>query len=628
MSEQIDHIAELEKRLYARDPEAVPERKFGILRPLRQNTESAWGEKKLPPNTTTKHTNVSPYKKFFIVSFLFFLVGVGIAIFSIYRGAVTLSSKNVEVTILGNSFVAGGESLALQVDISNKNATALTNATLTLSYPRGASTLPGDVERIRQELGTIPSGKAKTQSFSLALYGEQGSTREVTATLEYKLEGSNAIFVREKTFSVVISTSPVSLVLDAPSTSASGQPFTITIRTAFTGDTVLDNNIVRVEYPNGYSFVNAVPAPSSGNNVWDLRDMVTGTERVIQIRGRLSGEEQDEKVFRVYVGERTSDTDARIRVALNSLLHSVVIAEPFMSARIKLGEVDQSVVTLSQGSRIEGQVEWRNPGVGEIVDPEFRLTLSGEGIVEDSIEALESFYDEQTRSLVWSSDTSTKLGELFPGNEGTLPFSFSVAPQNQIGNDISLSLSVKGIFPQEGNIEKSISLIDQKTVRFASRVQFSSQSLYSSGAFKNTGPYPPKVGKETSYTVVWTMRPTDAPLTRASAKAVLPDEVVWAGVISPQSEQVRFDSQAKTIVWDIGNVAKTTGSSAIRSVSFQIKVTPSSGSVGTTPTILGETQIDAFDTIAQAIITATRPALSTALLTDPLYSPGKEKVLP
>lgn len=133
--EKLDHIAELEKRLYARDPDSVPKRTYGILHPLKSKVDSSWGEKELPEKERPKITKVSGYKRFFVVSFIFFLIALAGALFSVYKGAITLSSKNVDMVILGNSFVSGGESLPIQVDIANKNSADLVEAELTLAYP-------------------------------------------------------------------------------------------------------------------------------------------------------------------------------------------------------------------------------------------------------------------------------------------------------------------------------------------------------------------------------------------------------------------------------------------------------------------------------------------------------------
>src|SRR5690242_1509056 len=102
MPEDIDHIEELQKRLYARDPNNIPKQKYGILRPIKENVTSTWGTKEVPKEKGPHRPNVSGYRRFFIFSLFFFLIAAGIAVFSVYKGAVTLSSKNVDLTILGN----------------------------------------------------------------------------------------------------------------------------------------------------------------------------------------------------------------------------------------------------------------------------------------------------------------------------------------------------------------------------------------------------------------------------------------------------------------------------------------------------------------------------------------------
>ncbi len=630
MSEDIDHIAQLQSKLYTRDPDAAPKRTVGILRPLKSDVESSWGEDSLGKEKVVHHKSVSGFKRFFIVSFIFFLVALGVALFSIYRGAITLSSKNVEMTILGNSFVAGGEALPIQVDTVNKNAADLVDAQLTLSYPKGSIDATGaDLERSVTPIGTIASGKTKSQAFSVVLYGEQGTSRTISASLQYKLAGSNATFVKETTFSVMINSSPVSLTVDAPSSVASNQPFAITIRTVFSGDALLDNALVHVEYPNGFVFSSATPEPVGGNAVWALGDLVKGTERTITIRGKLVGEEQDEKSFHFYVGSRTSETDSTIAVAYNSALRSVTIEQPFISGAIAIGTQTGDVVALPNGSSVSGVVSWKNNAATKITNPELTLSISGDTVNADSIRASGGSYDPFQKTITWNNQTTTTLGALDPGATGELPFSFDTTnPKPGTAGDINLSLSVSGDVAQQDPSGSSISNIDQKTIRFTSRLQFASEALYSIGAIKNTGPFPPKVNNDTTYTVLWTMRPVENQLNNAVATAVLPIGVSWTGVIAPQSEVVSFNPETRVVSWSIGGVPRATSTPFSRSVSFQIKVRPTKDQTDSVLDLLGQTQVSAIDSIASTPLSLTKLPLTSRLSTDPAYSVGKEKVLP
>lgn len=630
MSDEIDHIADLQRRLYARDPENVPKQKFGILRPLKDKVDSTWGEKELKDEKFVHRTGVSGYKRLFLVSLIFFVIALGVAVFSVYRGAITLSSKNVEVALLGNSFVAGGESLPVQVDITNKNSSDLVDAQLTLSYPKGSSDATGgDIERIKKPLGTISSGKTKTEGFSVILYGEQGTSRVITASLEYKLEGSNATFVKEKTFSVMINSSPVSLTIDAPTLATSNQPFIINIRTLFNGDTLLDNAIVRIEYPSGFIFQSAIPTPSTSTNTWDLGDLVKGTERTISIKGKLVGEQQDEKSFRIYVGSRTSESDARIAVSYNSALHTITIAEPFIGGQIFVNGDNSDVVALANGASVNGTVDWKNNAAIGVINPEFVLSIVGENVDTDTIKAPGGYYDKLDKTITWNNETILSLARIEPGDAGQFPFTFSTKQaKSGMAGDIALSLSVKGTFPDRDFFQDSVSGIDQKVIRFASRLQFAAQALYSIGPIKNTGPFPSRVDQDTTYTIQWFMRPVENPLSNAVATTTLPIGVVWTGTISPTSEAISYAPETRVVTWSIGSIPKATSVPVVRTVAFQVRVKPNKSQIGSRLYLLGETKVSAIDSVANVPLTFLRPELTNELSADPIYSVGKEKVLP
>ncbi|MBY0328998.1 hypothetical protein K2Q02_02815, partial [Patescibacteria group bacterium] len=190
------------------------------------------------------------------------------------------------------------------------------------------------------------------------------------------------------------------------------------------------------------------------------------------------------------------------------------------------------------------------------------------------------------------------------------------------------SLSVKGLFPDKGYTEQSISNIDVATVRYASHLQFASQAYYSVGPIKNTGPFPPKVGQDTTYTVTWTARPSENALSGYKASAVLPFGVVWAGTVSPQAEPIVYNPDNRTVTWDLGVLPRATSTPQSRSASFQIRIRPTVEDKGREPQLLGETTVVATDTVANVPLTLLKPSLSTRLTSDPAYSTGKEKVLP
>jgi hypothetical protein len=623
--EHIDHIKELQNKLYSRDPKQIPQDKYGILRPVRQKVESTWGET-IVPRQPRKRLSAG-YKTFFIFSVLFFLVGAGVAYFSIYRGAVTISSKNVDIAILGNSFISAGSSLPISVSIANKNSSDLLNTTLTISYPKGADDGPqAEVVRSSVSLGTIGSAKTKSQPFAPVLYGEQGATRTITATLQYQLAGSTAQFLKTSTFAVVINASPLNLTVDMPSSVSSNQPITIASHIVFTGDEVLKNGLVRIEYPSGFVYESSVPKPVAGNNIWSLGDLVKDSTADVVVQGRLLGEKGDEKAFRIYAGIAHTAGSSDISVAYNSVLKTTTLEDPFLNASIKIGDTTADNVTLEKGKQIKGTVSWQNNAAVALTNPLLTMSLDGVAIDPSTVEVPDGSYDEVSRTIVWSGETNADFVAIAPGQSGEFTFSFT--PKESLDSStLALALSVSAN-PADSDTPFSVGTIDKKLISFATAIQFAAQSLWSIGPIKNTGPYPARANKETTYTITWTIKPSSHPLSNVVATAKLPDGISYTGVVMPQAEQVRFDPDSRMVTWMIGNMPKQTNLNNFKTVSFQISARPSKSQIGNPLALLGQTIISGTDAVVNAPINSSRPSLSTRLDTDPAYSTDAEKVLP
>ena len=261
--------------------------------------------------------------------------------------------------------------------------------------------------------------------------------------------------------------------------------------------------------------------------------------------------------------------------------------------------------------------------------PLFTLVLGGEGIDVNALKVDNGYYNALDHTITWTPESDNALTVIAPGQEGDLMFTFPTKQVRPGAPDMVFSLSVSGVFPDRDYFQQTIDMIDQKTVRFASTLQFAAQSLYSIGPIKNTGPYPPKADIETTYTLTWTVRASENALTNVQATAALPNGVIWSGVVVPQSELITYNTESKVVTWNIGTLPKANGSALQKkTVSFQVKARPTRASIDSDIMLLGETMVTATDTAANAPLTTTRPPLTTRLDSDPVYTPGGERVLP
>ena len=118
---------------------------------------------------------------------------------------------------------------------------------------------------------------------------EQKTKKKISANLEYRLVGSNAIFVKSKDYFTKISKAPIGLSLSAPKDSVSGQKIIIKIAVISNAESMAKNLKVEMKYPTGFKFSNAEPIPSKGNNVWTIGDLGPSQKSNITIEGTLEG---------------------------------------------------------------------------------------------------------------------------------------------------------------------------------------------------------------------------------------------------------------------------------------------------------------------------------------------------
>ncbi|MFA5933803.1 MAG: hypothetical protein WC795_01080 [Candidatus Paceibacterota bacterium] len=630
-----NHIEELKKRLYTKNNQLLRKRTEGTLHRKELSVPAEWSHKEEGPKQNFM-AKLSPsiFKKFFIWSIVFFVAVLGFVAYKFYGGGNAVSNDNIDINILGNAFTAGGEELPLQIEVVNKNTVPLDFSSLVIEYSKGGGDQTKDIVRIRKDLGTILAGRTANENIKLTLYGEQGSIKDVKATLEYRVAGSNAIFVKERHYSITINSAPLSISINAPNTASSNQQFTLNIKATLNASKPAQNMLVRVEYPPGFQFASANPKPDFSNNAWSIGDLAQGAEKNISIIGSLYGEDGDERSFRAYAGEGDKTDQSSIAVIYNSLLHSVTIKKPFLEAKLIVNGQDQKDFVVSGTTPIRAEIVWTNNLPTRIDDVQITARVTGNALDSNSISPLGGFYDSKNGQIIWDKNTSKELATIEPGETGKLSFTFSPLPlltgsQTIISDpSIMVAIDIKGSQLSESQNAAEINNSDTKIIRIATSLDLAARALYSSGAFTNTGPIPPKADTETTYTIVWTMANSANPVSDAEVRAALPVYVRFLGTVSPAGEDVSFDVSSRQVIWKAGSVPRGAGFSGVaREVSFQVGLTPSITQVGSVPILVSESTLSGTDTFTNTTVSSKRGQVTTRLTNDPAFVSGNEKVV-
>ena len=635
--EKLNRIEELKNKLFSKNYPTKIEHRDTFSSLERRNIKDSWGDEgKFDSFGEKFFMKTSIFKKFFIFTATFFILTLGYAAYMFFVGGNTVSNDNIDISILGNTFTAGGEELPLVIGISNKNTSSLDLVDLVVEYPKGGiSDASAEKERLRQSLGTIPSGAVRNENIKVVLFGQQGSIIPVKISIEYRVEGSNAIFVKEKNYEVSINSTPINLSVEAPRTISPNQEIVLNVKATLNATRETSKVLLKLDYPVGFQFIKAVSMPALGNNVWDLGSLAPGVERGISITGKmLDVFDGEEKTFRVESGLESGRIKGTIETVFNSLGHTVLIKKALIEARLYINGAYSREYAVNSNSSVRGEIRWANNLETKINDLEIRAKISGSAANRKTIDVNRGFYNSLGDVIVWDKNSDRDFAEVNPGETGTVSFSLStlslfsaitgVLTQPQIEIDVSIS----GKEPLEGYDLKEVSNKESKTIRIVSDVGFAAKIFYYSGPFTNKGSIPPKAETETTYTIIWSLSNTSNNISKAQVRGSLPPWARFVGPISPQTEDLTYNSSTKEIIWNAGNIPKGAGITVSnKTVAFQIGFTPSLSQVGTTPTLVNDAVLTGHDDFANVDVRVNKASLNTRLSNDPLFPANGDRVV-
>lgn len=641
MDKDPDGIDSLQNKLYSRTKAPKP-RARRSLRPDTHQVEESWEKvheveekkefsrpkpKKPPTPIKEKQSRTRSVLTITLASsFVFF---IGALAFSVYTFLFTEgpSPENIDIEISGPLTIPGGEELGLQIQIVNRNPVAIELADLIIDYPdgtRSAADLNIDLSRYREAVGTIEPGEQKRLTARSVLFGEEESQKKINLVLEYRIEGSNSIFFKDKTYNVLLSSAPVSLIVDSVKEISSGQEVLLTARVVSNSSGILEDVLVTADYPFGFTFGGAKPEPVAGNSVWNLGDMEPGSEREIEVRGLLTGQDTEERIFRFRTGVQDPRSDTEIAAVFNTSEIPIMIKRPFMQVGIALnGQEGSNSVTVAANSLVNGIVEWENTLPTTLYDVEVTAKFSGPALDRARISSRDGFYRSQDVSVIWNEETTDGvLGSIEPGDRGKLAFAFAplpVTPAITITDpNMTVEVTVRGRRVSESEVPEAIETSAKRTAIVASNIALASRTLYRSGPYNNTGPIPPRAESPTTYTLELSVANSTSDLENVVLTTRVPWYLEWFDQITPTDANVTYNPVSGDLTWTIGDVPAGVGYTQDPiQLYLQVGLEPSLSQVGNPVELLYGQSIRGVDSFTGTVLTASEPALTTVLSSDP-----------
>ncbi|MDE2213126.1 MAG: hypothetical protein KGJ34_01145 [Patescibacteria group bacterium] len=587
-----------------------------------------------PLNLMPRGPRRRPFSSYFLWgALIFFVIASGVAAYTFFGGGNTISSSNIDLQIVAPSLVNSGDTVTVQYIIDNRNSTTLQNADIAIDYPQGTrdpSDTTQNLPHDQVDIGTIASGQELKETSSAVFYGAEGTQEQITATLEYQIPGSNAIFVKQAEVLFTIGSAPVSLAISAPSQVISGQPFTMNLQVSSNSATPLQNVAVQGQYPFGFSLASSTPESDTSGTMWHLGALNPGGSTNLSLTGVLVGQDGDQRVFHFLVGSESDPTETTIAVPLISVPETITVAKPFVSGEIAIDGQTGQTIAEPQGKLMQGVINWQNNLSQSVSDLTFTLSLAGNAVDPSSVGAQGGFYDSTKNQIVWNSQQDPALASVAPGASGTLQFSFATLQPSAgalVNPSVGLTLTVAGTQLDQSGTPQSVSSAASATIDLSSTISLSAEALHFSGPFNETGAMPPVAGEGTTYAIVWSVKNSSNSIGEAVVTATLPPYVTWDGAQTGTGENITYDDSTRTVTWAIGDLPAGVGySSTAQQGAFEVTLTPSLSQVGQAPALTGEVQFQGQDHFAQTTVTASAPGPTTTLTNDSGFTQGMDIV--
>jgi len=285
------------------------------------------------------------------------------------------------------------------------------------------------------------------------------------------------------------------------------------------------------------------------------------------------------------------------------------------------------------GDTISFDIALRNNLPQEIKNASLEASINGNAVDFASLRVDSGAFRESSKSVVWNSSTHKPFAVLLPNQEERVTFSFKIKSNLVLATDAARpSVRIGAIF-NPGVVVQGFEGVDVSgsgnyEMKVSSKLQVVSRALYNNSVIQNAGPLPPKVGEETTYTIILSLANMVNDLDGVVVKSTLPPYMSFKNVIQPADANISFEKVSGEIVWRAGRVPAGTGFlRPALEAAFQVGLIPSQNQIGSSPTIINAAEVSGRDTFTNQTLSARDDPISTDLPDDPSVTFNQKKVV-
>ena len=539
------------------------------------------------------------------------------------------SNRGVSVEVnLPENDIHPGDIFDMDVAVINNSQSTLTDVRLTLNFPKAIRLLDNKerVNEVRELDSEVTPGSLVKETYKVvALPGGSGGDYTVEAKANYTTASFSNVFERTKSQSVELKTEGFTLEVTAPEKVAAGEVFDIE---------------VKYDFPSGAreslkKFL-VIEGPS-------LRVVDSNLEQVADNRWSLDTEAEKKISASAVIGTKPSDVFfLKVKMVVEFGDEDYVVLEKqsemlFSGSSLALSiDLEDPKGFVSPGEGLTYKISYKNNTEVELKDALLKAQLVGDMFDFGSIETAGTF-DGISRTVTWSSSRFAELRELGKGEEGSFTIAIKVKPTFPINSvsDKDFTLKVNGSIESptiiQGTNTDRTSNFANSEVNVSGDININASAYFrdADSGILNEGPFPPRVGQPTEYTIHWSLSNAGTDVGEVMVRAELEDGVSFTGEVKGTSNTLpTFDTSSNEVIWSIVTMTATQGvlgqgPEAI----FQVSLTPGGMLLGQFAPLLGITTVSATDTFTGVSLLGTDSALTTVLPDDSTVGSNQGKVI-
>ncbi|MFA5961123.1 MAG: hypothetical protein WC848_00350 [Parcubacteria group bacterium] len=533
------------------------------------------------------------------------------------------STDQVIISLDGSTEIKSGNLISYTVKYKNDNRADLKNVTLRLTYPEDFK--PEVNNQFKSEgttssvagLPDIKGGDEGSMTFSGRAYSPKGNLIKLKADLVYAPSTISTTFIASAQLVVSVISAPITLEVMAPQNISSDDEVNYLVNYKNEGTESFKNVKVRIDYPERFTFSSSDPRVSEGNNIWYLGDLPGGQSGKVVIVGKLGGERDEVKKAIIKIG---ADNNGQFVSYNETDVQTKIVSSPLVITQTVNGLSD---IVANPGDHLQFEINYKNEGATGLRDVVVTEHLDSPVLDYTTLDLSGGAYDSGSKIITWKAADYSQLKNLTSGQGGVIKFSIRVKDIIPVSNSNDKNFVISSLtkidspdIPTPISMNKIISG-NKMDIKLNSKLILMVNGFYNDANIPNSGPIPPKVGEETTYTMHFRVLNVSNDVSSAKVETVLPTSVTMTKEFFPQTAPLVYNERTNSIIWTIGNLAAGTGIiSDAKEVAFQVKIKPSPDQAGDEAPLLKESIFSANDLFTEENISAKVEGKSTHLLED------------